>query len=958
MPFVITPQAFAAGTAANTVIGNQATATYQDESTNSYTSTSNLVTTTVQPVYSLTVTPNGTDGAPGQTQNATPGAIVYFPYTLTNTGNAAGTFTLTSALSALDNFNPVANTLKIYWDKDGNGTVSVGDTLLSQDTNGDSLISAVDTGSVALGPIAADGQAKLVLQYQIPSTGLSAGNYTNHNIIATSIENNTKIDDNNYSRTVVQNDAIITVVKAVDKASVDPSGSLKYTLTITNTGNATATNIIITDAIPGYTDFVSAVDPSTLGIFNYSTNNGGAYGADNTVPVPASSTTNVKYTLASLAAAASRTIEINVQVEATAPNTTIDNLAVFGYTRSGANVVPDANTNTVSTVVNEKSAVSITSESATEFASYLITATGTNAGAAGTGGTDISTTDVGVPAGTNFYFKNIITNNGNATDNFNVQYNAAVAPNQLPAGSSVNFYFMTDATTATNNNSPLLDSSGDGVADTGDLAAGGSITIVTRVFIPANATGTDLDAIVRATSTNGGTALGTDYTENLFDITTNRISSIVAPGVTIDNIVNGGINQAQTYTSSADGASVSFPVRVTNTGGSNDTFNLTSSGLPAGFSAQFFAITADDTVNTIALKGANSITLASAAGFAVGNQIVINGQTLTIAGISGGTLTFAAGQTLGFAAAVGDPVIAVGLSPVTSTGVMAKTTAKDFIAVVSVPVGTNAATYSGIIFTSTSTNNATVTDFVDNTIIVQEFRTFTLVADRSGSSPAGGVLFYDHILTNTGNVAETFNLSVAAGAGGFSYQLLDSSNNPITNPVAVAKGGTFNFKVKVTVPAGKAIGTVDNAVITATESPSVPALTQSKTNTDTTTVIAGYISLVKSVSDPNPALPGTAVPGDTLTYQIIYTNVGSQEARFVKIIDMIPANTTFVSGSLTINGTGMTDAVVDATDDNADYNVTTGNGVTFFVGTGANATTGGTLLPGASGTVTFQVTVD
>ena len=144
LPLWVSPQVLAAGTAAGTVIGNQATATYQDESSNSYTSTSNLVTTTVQPVYSLTVTPDGVDQGVAQSQNATPGAIVYFPYTLTNTGNSAGTFNLTTALGAANGFNPVAGSVKVYWDKDGDGTVSVGDTLLGQDTNNNGVIDAGD----------------------------------------------------------------------------------------------------------------------------------------------------------------------------------------------------------------------------------------------------------------------------------------------------------------------------------------------------------------------------------------------------------------------------------------------------------------------------------------------------------------------------------------------------------------------------------------------------------------------------------------------------------------------------------------------------------------------------------------------------------------------------------------------------------------------------------------------
>ncbi len=49
----------AAGTAAGTPIQNQATATYQDASGNTYNTNSNTVTTTVQNAPSLTITPPG-----------------------------------------------------------------------------------------------------------------------------------------------------------------------------------------------------------------------------------------------------------------------------------------------------------------------------------------------------------------------------------------------------------------------------------------------------------------------------------------------------------------------------------------------------------------------------------------------------------------------------------------------------------------------------------------------------------------------------------------------------------------------------------------------------------------------------------------------------------------------------------------------------------------------------------
>src|SRR5215467_3601493 len=77
-------------TAAGTSIGNQASATYTDSSSVSRTATSNVVTTVVQQVASLTLTANGA-------KTASPGSPVFYPHTLTNTGNGSDSFTMTLA---------------------------------------------------------------------------------------------------------------------------------------------------------------------------------------------------------------------------------------------------------------------------------------------------------------------------------------------------------------------------------------------------------------------------------------------------------------------------------------------------------------------------------------------------------------------------------------------------------------------------------------------------------------------------------------------------------------------------------------------------------------------------------------------------------------------------------------------------------------------------------------------
>lgn len=96
---------------------------------------------------------------------------------------------------------------------------------------------------------------------------------------------------------------------------------------------------------------------------------------------------------------------------------------------------------------------------------------------------------------------------------------------------------------------------------------------------------------------------------------------------------------------------------------------------------------------------------------------------------------------------------------------------------------------------------------------------------------------------------------------------------------------------------------------------------------------------------------GSFVPGDSLTYTMSFNNTGNDSSTNTVIIDNIPAGTSFIPGSIKINGVTKTDA---SGDDQAEYDIINGR-VVFRVGTGANAVNGGKLGVGVSGTVEFKV---
>ncbi len=128
-----------------------------------------------------------------------------------------------------------------------------------------------------------------------------------------------------------------------------------------------------------------------------------------------------------------------------------------------------------------------------------------------------------------------------------------------------------------------------------------------------------------------------------------------------------------------------------------------------------------------------------------------------------------------------------------------------------------------------------------------------------------------------------------------------------------------------------------------------------------TTAIDLYAPNVSANKSANDLNGGQLVPGDVIEYTITVSNSGQDPAANVVLSDPIPAGTSYVPGSLRVvsgaNAGTKTDA---AGDDQAEY-VPAGNLVRFRLGTGATATTGGTLTTSganATSTIRFRVQVD
>ncbi|HVF50741.1 MAG TPA: hypothetical protein VNA19_11675 [Pyrinomonadaceae bacterium] len=114
-------------------------------------------------------------------------------------------------------------------------------------------------------------------------------------------------------------------------------------------------------------------------------------------------------------------------------------------------------------------------------------------------------------------------------------------------------------------------------------------------------------------------------------------------------------------------------------------------------------------------------------------------------------------------------------------------------------------------------------------------------------------------------------------------------------------------------------------------------------------------NIIKGVSDING---GIVAPGDVLEYTINVSNTGTDAAIIMEMSDTLPANTTYVAGSLQVSAGANAGAKTDgAGDDQAEYDAGL-NRVVFRLGMGASATAGGTLTSGQATTAKFRAQVN
>ena len=244
---------------------------------------------------------------------------------------------------------------------------------------------------------------------------------------------------------------------------------------------------------------------------------------------------------------------------------------------------------------------------------------------------------------------------------------------------------------------------------------------------------------------------------------------------------------------------------------------------------------------------------------------------------------------------------------------------------------------------------------------------YTITITNSGAIPATGVVFTDAVPANTTYVANTVQLNglpVGQPDGGVSPLIagVPVSSSNLTPPLPGAGAGTlspggtatltFDVQVNGGVPAGTIIS--NQGAVTSSELPSL--LTDADGDPGNgyqpTLIVVGNAQQLVITKQVAVVGGGAALVGSQIEYTMIVRNIGTVAATNVTLTDAVPANTTYVANTVTLNGlpVGQPDGGVSPLI--AGIPISSSN-LTPPLPTAGN----GTLSPGASATVRFRVTI-
>ncbi len=260
-----------------------------------------------------------------------------------------------------------------------------------------------------------------------------------------------------------------------------------------------------------------------------------------------------------------------------------------------------------------------------------------------------------------------------------------------------------------------------------------------------------------------------------------------------------------------------------------------------------------------------------------------------------------------------------------------------------VPAGTVIRSWATITFELNSIPHTIFSDTA--TVVVAQVGGVDLEPPRVTSGTINTSVLLQQVLTNVGNGADDFGLTVTSARGWpvvlFSDLNEDGQINggdaPITGPVAVGYLGHAALLAQVAVPNDPSLlGQSDTIVVTA-----ISLFDAGKSDQLTHRIDIMTAPLTVAMAKAVDLL--TALPGDVMTYTVSYNALGVGVTSSFQIQDTVPAGTSYLPGTLRWNGSLLS----DASGDDAGTITAAGNGiVTVDLGS---------VSAGAAGAVTFQV---
>ncbi|MFY0683629.1 MAG: DUF11 domain-containing protein [Balneola sp.] len=499
---------------ASSSIGNQATATYVDNGSNSQSVTSNTVVTTVQQVAGVTITA-------GETKQVSIGGQVTFSHIITNTGNGSDSFTIT----AVDAGNGSVNftNIRIYPDANKDGIA-------------DNFTEITSTPNVDRAGLANNSYG-VVIVADIPATAQD-GQFEDITVTATSAFN-TNESATATDKAQVDEDAVILVSKGVSQTTADVGNTLTYTINYSENGNAAATNLVLKDPIPDGLTYVpgTAVWSGTGGFLTDADD--GNEGGITFEHITGGTQDTLSAVIANVANGSAGTLSFQVTVDAGQEGETITNTVITTHD----DITGDNTVNGTPVTINENYDIEI-----------------------------VDAQDVVINSaqqGATLNFVNRFKNTGSTTDTYNI----AVNTGNYPAGTQF-FFYKADA--SNNPTSTYQDTGSDGIPDTGPVAAGDTVVVILQVQLPSGESGGpfSIDKTLTSIGDPAESATHTDRVDLVVAPTVDLTNDAAAGTAGALGEGKGPETNAVKSQTTNPNSTVSFTLYVKNTSAGQDAYNL------------------------------------------------------------------------------------------------------------------------------------------------------------------------------------------------------------------------------------------------------------------------------------------------------------------------------------------------------------------------------------------------